>query len=225
MLVICFAFAFLLLPSAATTSAQSKYLQCDAGPIADGGAFCKAVYEARAKLLSDPFLAWWVEWADERRVLVEQRPEFPLGQWGAWPYRNTIAVAPGITGDIIDASNLLHEITHLMDDEGSDFSLVIVGGVTYPQSPWTCSRDPWSHERVYFWQMVAIANLTAKDDNLRIQYKDYLLWLYQMQSSYEVQVRYYTWGTEEPCRRYGALETAPHGIAYSWIKPLLGWWD
>lgn len=183
-----------LIPSSVQAHPQSPHVLCD--DLDGRGQFCPLVYQAHQRLKDNYWTSWWATWAEEHEVLVEQR-DFT----GAWPYRNTVAFS-NATGSVQDSILLLHEYAHLIDD----YSL--------PHGE-TCSLDPWSHERVYFWTMLAAYTLGDKER----------AWaFYQKQTGYYYLAEYIPYQLTEPCRERGAVEVAPWGVTYTQLKVGLNWW-
>ena len=187
----------LLLPSSVQAHPPAPHLRCTSNIQGD---FCSNIFKAHQRLKDNYWTKWWADWADEHEVLVEESTS-----WGALPYRNTVLADSHATGSVRDSILLLHEIQHLADDYG------------LPQGV-TCSRDPYSHERVYFWTMLGAVALGDTE----------WAWaFYTTQSGYYYQARSlpYGLGEREPCREQGAVETAPNGVTYTQLRGLLPWWD
>lgn len=190
------ALLLLLIPSSVQAHPSSPHILCDDRGLIGSVAFCPAIYQAHQRLKDNDWTKWWADWAEEHEVLVEQH-EFT----GAWPYRNTVAFSDA-TGSVRDSIILVHEYQHLMDDYG------LPPGIT-------CSVMPWSHERVIFWEELAA---------IALEDREYFWQLFTLQTGYELQARFISYGLTEPCRAFGAVEIAPHGITYSQLRVALNWW-
>ena len=160
--------------------------------------FCTNIFLAHQRLKENYWTKWWADWASEHEVLVEESTS-----WGALPHINTVRADSHATGSVRDSILLLHEISHLADDYG------------LPQGV-TCSRDPYSHERVYFW--TALGAVALGDT-------EWAWGFYTMQSGFYYQARLMPYGLTEPCREQGAVEVAPWGaFTYSELRAFLDWW-
>lgn len=134
-------------------------------------------------------------WADTNEILVVEHSELIRRQWWSkvWESHPTIWATSTVTGDAIDSAILVHEISHLMDG---------------PE----CVVDPFSHERVLFWEMLAAYSLGERD---------YFWTLWGQQHRYEREAR----GLVESCRKDGEIEMALWGITYSQLHMMLPWWN
>lgn len=111
-------------------------------------AFQQAMEENIRLLGAQETMAWWIAWASEHGVSIQERPDFAPGAWGAWPSTQVIGVWSGVQAGPTEAAILVEEIQHIIDD------------YDLPQGI-TCSIEPWSHERVLRIRLMAARLLDA----------------------------------------------------------------
>lgn len=197
-----------LLSTCSPVQAQppSPHLQCTSNIQSD---FCSNIFKAHQRLKDNYWTRWFADWADGHEVVVEESTS-----WGALPHINTVRADSHATGSVRDSILLLHEISHLADDYG------------LPQGV-TCSLDPWSHERVYFWTMLGAVALgdTEWAWGFYWMQRGYASWHENLQIAHQYWPELYPLDGNEPCRAQGVVEVAPWGaFTYTKLRTQLPWW-